>query len=138
MKPAAEIQSEKDPSLAELVSTLVSYGADRGSFVRRAAPTRTPGVCVMLLSSQAIREVGPYLKDFASRLEANAKRFVIIDKDTPYRRFFEMMEALKYQWMWGHICVRGEDGLVFTTIGAHVTDAFAAELTKRGVITNLA
>jgi hypothetical protein len=125
------------PTLPEVLRLMISNNMDRGSFVRRKREDRHAGVIVLMLSNDAIGEVGPFLRNHASLLRDNTHQRFTITLDTPLHRCLEAMEQFEMEWTWSKLTVDGTTVLVFCIIGDSVTNSFAERLTKLGVITYL-
>jgi hypothetical protein len=150
MKPTRRInRPHVIPSIAELVTVLVTTNRDRGSMVRRGATGQTAAVTVALLSPQAVRDIGPFLRSHCARLPQDSSQRITMAVDTPLSKLYSTMEALRLQWNWLHLrapsALSGPQGqpnrdlecLCLTVIGPTVTPTFAAELTQLGCPTSL-
>jgi hypothetical protein len=145
MTPTVSIQTNsKPPSLTELTLTLMNLGSDRGSLVRTVQPGRSPAICVLLMG-KARKELAPWLRDLSKTVPNVKEDALVHTAETPIPQIMDWMERLGQTWRWAALSVTVGQGrgkkklmaLAFFFLGPAVNADLAAELTRRGCITNL-
>jgi len=115
--------------LAALIIVGHRAGGRRNRLIERSVSETYAG--------NAIREVGPFLRDHLTKLKQNPQQpgeFLEATEATTLPQIFAALKTLGHQWVYMDLPF---GGLLTIVIGDSVNEAFAAELTKRGAICNL-
>lgn len=124
------------PTFQHLCDVAFAAGVDRVSLVREPKENRKQGVCVMLIGSPAIREVGDFLRQHIKALKSHSPMSMIQGENgTTIPKYFEAMELSGFDWC--YVSDSKNTVLITFILGDSVTKEFCKELTKRGCPTYL-
>jgi hypothetical protein len=120
-------------TLRKLLRLMAVSGRDRLSFVRHTAPGVPSAVAIVLLGTQAIRNVGPGLIGVTQKL-GDSEASIVIDNDSHIATVMCEMERAGSQWQFA---TRGSDLLFMIVIGDAACKEIAAVLNAHGCPTRL-
>lgn len=140
MKPTDFIHTGAEPTIPRIIADALSFGADRVSLVSGADNYKF--IAIFLLSNAAVRAAGPFLRDHVAKLtQHEPERVLQFDaQTTPLGRIVDVMKEQGLEWSYQAVSLAkgiAGAGLVVFIQGESITEQFAADLTARGVITNL-
>lgn len=129
------------PTVAHLRQVSIRTGVDRFSLVRPASDGRSAAIAVIFFTQKANRDIAPFLHDLSVKVavhgrESHTRREFSIA--TPLLEIVDAVEIDGQQFGWAEWNLPDKGwARVAIFVGPVVDHALAAELTTRGVITNL-
>jgi hypothetical protein len=141
------------PTLPILVENALQLGSDRVSYVRQPDVSRSAGIFILMLSTRALREVGPVIRRYAASMQVPERlghtHGLIVEMKQSVGEILEYLDKAKNKWAWGQyqiqlqVMSKGHSGnglMVLTTaafVGTEVCRRLAKDLTRAGCYTKL-
>jgi hypothetical protein len=130
-----------DPSkstLNSMVAIATSEDANTLSFVRKPSRHTEPAIMVVMIESEALRHLGPFLLEFARKLGDNKPTTILdLKPDDPVEFVFKWMESEGLQWAYDARPAAGVSLLTMLSFVGPACYELAPELTARGCPTSL-